>query len=150
MHYWLMKSEPGDYSIDDLQRDGKTMWDGVRNYQARNFMRDDMQIGDTVFFYHSVTKPMGIFGTATVCSKSYDDPTQFDLGDAHYDPKSKKENPTWQLVDIKFKKKFKEPITLEEMKQDKKLEGFRLLQRGNRLSVFPVDEKHGKYLESLR
>lgn len=150
MNYWLMKSEPSDYSIDDLEKDKKTHWDGVRNYQARNFMRDDMKIGDTVFFYHSNTDVLGIYGTATVCKESYPDFTAFDKKDLHFDPKSKKESPTWCMVDIEFKKKFKNPITRDEMKDDKKLEGFRLLARGNRLSVFPVDEKHGKYLETLR
>jgi predicted RNA-binding protein with PUA-like domain len=150
MQYWLMKSEPNEYSIEDLERDKREHWDGVRNYQARNFMRDDMKVGDIVFFYHSNTKPMGIYGLATVCSEPYADPTAFDKKDKHFDPKSKKESPTWILVDVCFKKKFDEPITLEDMKQNQKLEGFRLLQRGNRLSVFPVDEKHAEYLLKLR
>ena len=150
MRYWLMKSEPGEYSIDDLKADKKTHWDGVRNYQARNFMRDDMKVGDTVFFYHSNAKPMGIYGTATVCKESYPDFTAFDSKDSHFDPKSKTESPAWFMVDIKFKKKFDEQITLESMKEDKKLEGMRLLARGNRLSVFPVDENHAKRLLSLR
>ena len=144
-----MKSEPGDYSIDDLEHDGKTHWDGVRNYQARNFMRDDMKIGDTVFFYHSNTDVLGVYGTAIVVKESYPDFTAFLKSDPHYDPKSKKESPTWYMVDIAFKKKFKNPLIREDMKNDKKLEGFRLLARGNRLSVFPVDTKHGKYLEKL-
>ena len=144
MQYWLMKSEPESYSIDDLKNDKKTAWDGVRNYQARNFMRDEIKVGDTVFFYHSSTEITGIYGLAEVCSAPHPDETAFDKKDSHFDPKSKKESPTWILVDIKFKKKFKEPITLTEMKLDKKLEGMRLLAKGNRLSVFPVEEKHGK------
>ena len=140
-NYWLMKSEPSVYSIDDLKKDKKTYWDGVRNYQARNFMRDKMQVGDEVFFYHSNAEPTGIAGVAKVSSKSYPDPSAFDKKDKHYDPKSKKESPTWYLVDIKFVKKFKEVIPLDELRKTKGLEDMLLLRRGQRLSVQPVTSK---------
>ena len=146
MNYWLMKSEPDVYSIDDLARDGKTMWDGVRNYQARNFMRDQMKAGDFVFFYYSNAEPSGIAGIAKVAGKPYADPTAFDKKDVHFDSKSKKENPTWFLVDIAFVEKFKNFLSLEELKNIKGLEGMPLLQKGSRLSVQPVPEKHWKLI----
>ncbi len=136
--YWLMKSEPGDYSIDDLERDGTTYWDGVRNYQARNFMRDRMRIGDGVLFYHSNARPPAVVGLARVYSESYPDPTQFDPGDSHYDPRSDPENPRWHLVDIEFQCRFDEAVTLPELRQRPDLEGMALLRRGQRLSVQPV------------
>lgn len=144
-----MKTEPSEFSIDDLEKCKREKWSGVRNYQARNFMRDEMQEGDIVFFYHSSTEVVGIVGLATVCSAPYPDPSAFDTKDSHFDPKSKKENPTWILVDVCFKKKFKRTLSLDEMKMDKKLEGMRLLQRGNRLSVMPVEEKHAEYILEL-
>lgn len=136
--YWLMKSEPDVYSIDDLAKDKKTYWDGVRNYQARNFMRDKMQDGDQVFFYHSNAELTGIAGIAEVSGKSYPDPSQFDPKDDHYDPDSKKDNPAWYVVDLKFVKKFKEVVPLEQLRKTKGLEKMPLLQRGQRLSVQPV------------
>jgi predicted RNA-binding protein with PUA-like domain len=148
-NFWLMKTEPDVYSIDDLARDGKTMWDGVRNYQARNFMRDKMQTGDLVFFYHSNAEPSGIAGIAKVAGKSYPDPTAFDKKDVHFDPKSKKENPTWYLVDLAFVKKFKNFLSLEELKKNKSLEGMLLLQKGSRLSVQPVFEKHWNVITEM-
>lgn len=144
-----MKSEPEVYSIDDLARDGKTMWDGVRNYQARNFMRDQMKAGDLVFFYHSNAEPSGIAGIAKVVGKSYPDPTAFDKKDVHYDPKSKKEKPSWYLVDVAFVKKFKRFLALEEIKGNESLKGMLLLQKGSRLSVQPVSEMHWKILASM-
>lgn len=150
MNYWLMKSEPGCYSIDDLKRDKTTHWDGVRNYQARNFIRDDMKVGDRVFFYHSNTNPPGIAGIAEVCKESYADFTAWDKNDDHFDPKTNKDNPRWFMVDIKFLKKFDELISLTEIKDDPKLEGVPVAQKGNRLSVQPVSQHHGKYLEALR
>jgi len=144
--FWLMKSEPSVYSIDDLAHDGKTMWDGVRNYQARNFMRDQMQAGDLVFFYHSNAEPSGIAGIAKVAGKPYADPTAFDKKDIHFDPKSKKEAPTWYLVDVAFVQKWKQVLALDEIKKIKGLEGMLLLQKGSRLSVQPVLEKHWKIL----
>jgi len=142
MNYWLLKSEPTAYSIDDLARDGKTIWDGVRNYQARNFMRDQMKVGDLVFFYHSNAEPAGIAGIAKVSSKSYPDPSAFDQKDVHFDPKSKKENPVWYLIDVSFVKKLKEFLPLEKIKKIPGIESMLLIQKGSRLSVQPVSEKH--------
>lgn len=139
--YWLLKTEPASFSIDDLEKaPGRTtMWDGVRNYQARNFMRDEMKIGDLVLFYHSVTEP-GIVGLAEVSSKSYPDPTQFDPEAGHYDPKSSKDNPRWYLVDVTFKSRFARPLTLAELRGVPGLEKMELLRKGSRLSVQPVSE----------
>ena len=139
--YWLMKSEPNAYSIDDLERDGYTYWDGVRNYQARNFMRDEMKIGDRVIFYHSNTEPPTAVGIAEVVKESYPDFSAFDPKDKHFDPKSKEEKPTWYMVDIKFVKKFKKIVPLQEMKQNPKLQDMKLVQRGNRLSVMPITKE---------
>lgn len=139
--YWLVKSEPGAYSIDDLVRDKKTHWDGVRNYQARNFMRDDMKKGDQVLFYHSNAEPTAVVGICEVVKEGYPDFTAFDPEEKHFDPKSKNENPTWIMVDIKLIKKFNRPVTLREIKENSKLQDMRLVQRGNRLSVMPVEKK---------
>lgn len=147
--YWLMKSEPGDFSIDDLKREKRTMWDGVRNYQARNFMRDDMSMGDMVLFYHSNSNPVGIAGVAKVCSAPYPDPTAFDKRDSHYDPKSKKEAPTWILIDVCFVKKFNEVMLLSDLRTEKSLRGMLLFQKGQRLSVQPVDKKHFDHIVNM-
>ncbi len=149
--YWLMKSEPDVFSIDDLKsRPGKKEpWDGVRNYQARNFMRDSMRKGDLVLFYHSNAKPPGVAGIAEICSDAYPDPTAFDRKSKYFDPKSTKENPRWILRDVKFKKKFKTFVSLEELKDHKPLKDMKLLQRGNRLSIMPVTEKEFNYIVSL-
>jgi len=147
MQYWLMKSEPDAFSIDDLERAGTEPWDGIRNYQARNFMRDDMQIGDQVLFYHSNCKPPGIIGIAEVASGVYPDHTQFDSNSKYFDPSSDPENPRWLLVDIKFKRKLKRLIPLEEIKQHaEQLEGLILIRKGSRLSITPVEEQHWNYL----
>ncbi|HYW76641.1 MAG TPA: EVE domain-containing protein [Gammaproteobacteria bacterium] len=145
MNHWLMKSEPSVFGIDDLARapGKKTLWDGVRNYQARNFMRD-MRVGDEVFFYHSNCAEPGIVGIMRIVREAYPDPTQFDRKDPHYDPKSKPESPRWSVVDVEYVKRFKATIALSEMKQDGALDGMKILQRGNRLSVTPVSEKHWK------
>ena len=148
-NYWLMKSEPDVYSIDHLARDKKTYWDGVRNYQARNFLRDRMKPGDKVFFYHSNAEPPGIAGVAEVAGKGYPDPSQFDSKDVHYDPASKKENPAWFCVDLKFVKKFPRVIALEELKKIKGLEKMPLLQRGQRLSVQPVSAKEWEIINGF-
>lgn len=151
MNYWLMKSEGACYSIDDLKKDKKVAWEGVRNFQARNFMRE-MNVGDVVFFYHSNGKgenPTGIYGLAKVSSKIHPDESQFNKKDEHYDPKSKKESPTWQCVDISFVKKFKEPIALSYIKIDPNLSSMMVAQTGSRLSVQPVSEKHAQYLLSI-
>ncbi len=141
MKYWLFKSEPEAYSIDDLQKDKKTFWDGVRNYQARNFLRDEIKKGDMVLFYHSNCEPTGVFGICEVVKDGYPDHTAFDPASNHFDPKSKPENPTWFMVDIKFVKKFSKPVTLEEIKANSKLQNMKLLQRGNRLSIQPVTKE---------
>lgn len=140
--YWLMKSEPSVYSIDDLKRDKATHWDGVRNYQARNFMRDEMSVGDEVFFYHSNAEPPGIAGIAEVCRAGYPDPSAFDPKSQYYDEGSKQDNPRWYLVDIKFKKKFKNILPLDDLRQIKALAKMPLLQKGQRLSVQPVEKSH--------
>ncbi|HEY9253917.1 MAG TPA: EVE domain-containing protein [Stenotrophomonas sp.] len=149
--YWLMKSEPDTFSIDDLQRVGTEPWNGVRNYQARNFMRDGMKVGDGVLFYHSNTQVPGIAGLATVASAAYPDPTQFDPKSDYYDPKATRENPRWSLVDVAFERKLKRTIPLEEIKQhaDALGEGFALTARGNRLSILPVTAAQWKLLLSL-
>jgi len=138
--YWLFKSEPNTFSIDDLSKAKKqtTYWDGVRNYQARNFIRDEMKTGDKVLFYHSNAEPNAVVGICEVVKEAYPDFTAFDPKDVHYDPKSKKDSPTWFMVDIKFVKKFKKEVTLQEIKANKKLQKMRLVQTGNRLSVMPV------------
>ena len=149
-HYWLMKSEPDAFSIDDLKKVGTEPWNGVRNYQARNFMRA-MQVGDGVLFYHSNCKEPGIVGTATVASVAYPDETQFNPKSDYHDPKSTREDPRWSLVDVKFERKLSRTITLEEIKQhaDDLGDGFALIQRGSRLSVLPVTAAQWKYLLAL-
>jgi len=152
MRYWLIKSEGGCYSIDDLKRDRKAPWTGVRNYQARNFMRDDMRAGDLVLFYHSngtPESPTGIYGIAKVASKAHPDETQFDKKDMHYDPKAKPELPIWACVDMAFVKKFKEPVNLGSLKREQSLLGMEILKRGSRLSVMPVSEKHFTYITEV-
>jgi predicted RNA-binding protein with PUA-like domain len=146
MQYWIMKSEPSSYSIDNLARDKKTPWDGVRNYQARNFMKNDMHIGDTVFFYHSACKEPGIVGIASVCSEAYPDKTALMEGGKYYDPRATEDNPRWYLVDVCFKKKLQYPITLASLRTDTHLHTLPLLQRGNRLSVQPVPREQGEYI----
>jgi predicted RNA-binding protein with PUA-like domain len=142
MTYWLMKSEPDAYSIDDLERDGRDMWDGIRNYQARNMMRDDMRVGDEAFFYHSSCKEPGIVGIMKVASEPYPDPTQFDPESKYFDPKSTPEDPRWILVDVAFVRKLSRPVTLAELKAQDGLDGMVLLRRGNRLSIMPVEQRH--------
>jgi predicted RNA-binding protein with PUA-like domain len=141
--YWLMKSEPSVFSIDDLAKEPKktAYWDGVRNYQARNFMRDEMKKGDLVLFYHSNTEPPCVVGVCEVVKEGYPDFTAFDPESKYYDPKSSDEKPRWFMVDVKLKKKFKKPVTLAEIKKNKKLQNMRLVQKGNRLSVMPVEKK---------
>ncbi|MES2997841.1 MAG: EVE domain-containing protein [Pseudomonadota bacterium] len=138
-HYWLMKSEPTSFSIDDLSKrpQQKEPWDGVRNYQARNFLKA-MEVGDLAFFYHSSCPSPGIVGFMKIVKSAYPDKSAFDLSDPHYDPKSKKDNPRWFCVDVQLVKKFKHIITLKDLKNQSKLSSMRLLQRGNRLSVMPI------------
>ncbi|AKS15231.1 EVE domain-containing protein [Xanthomonas campestris] len=149
--YWLMKSEPDTFSIDDLERVGTEPWNGVRNYQARNFMRDGMQVGDGVFFYHSNCKVPGIVGIAKVASTAYPDETQFDRTSDYHDPKAKREDPRWMLVDVAFERKLKRTIALDEIKQhaDALGEGFPLIARGNRLSILPVTAAQWKLLLAM-
>lgn len=138
---WLVKSEPDCYSIDDLKRDKKTFWDGVRNYQARNLMRDDMKVGDGVLYYHSSADPAGVVGVARVCKEGYPDHTALDPKADHYDPKASKDNPIWMMVDVEFVEKFPRVVSLKEMKERGDLEGMSVLQRGQRLSVMPIEPK---------
>ena len=149
--YWLMKSEPDAFSIDNLQKVGTEPWNGVRNYQARNFMRDGMQVGDGVLFYHSNCKVPGIAGLARVASQAYPDETQFDPKSPYYDPKATREEPRWMLVDVAFERKFEQVIALEEIRQhaDALGEGFALTSKGTRLSVMPVTAAQWKLLLSL-
>jgi len=145
-----MKSEPDCFSIDDLAKAPKktTCWDGVRNYQARNFMRS-MEIGDQVFFYHSSVEPACVVGVAEVVKKAYPDHTALDSKDEHYDPKATPANPIWEMVDIKFVRKFDEPLTLEDLRDAKGLETMELLRRGSRLSVQPVTATEWKVVSNL-
>ncbi len=153
MAYWLMKSEPDVFSIDDLAREpgGRTHWDGVRNYQARNMLRDDMRKGDLVFFYHSNCEVPGIVGIAEVIREGYVDHTAFDPDDKHFDPKSSPDKPRWYMVDIRFQRKLDRTISLKELKalSDGKLRGFPLVQRGNRLSVMPITEAQWQLVLAL-
>ncbi len=148
--YWLMKSEPSTFSIDDLMRspDRTTSWDGVRNYQARNFMRT-MSVGDHILFYHSSTDPPAVVGIARVVKTAYPDQTQFDKSDKHYDPESKPTQPRWDMVDIKYVRKLPRPVTLDELRKDPQLKGMVLLQRGSRLSVQPVTAIEWKHIMNL-
>ena len=136
-NYWLMKSEPNVYSIEHLEKDGSTHWDGVRNFKARNYMKE-MKEGDGVFFYHSNADPKAIVGLARVSKEAYPDFTQFEKKGKYYEPRATKEKPYWYMVDIEFVAKLDEPVTLEELRQTSKLEGMSLLKKGQRLSVQPV------------
>jgi len=136
--FWLMKSEPDVYGIDQFEKDSATGWSGVRNYQARNFMRDGMKVGDGVLFYHSSCDVPAIAGLAEVSRAAHPDPTQFDAKSEFYDAKSKRDAPTWMMVEIRFVKKLKQPLTLDTLKKIPKLKNMMLLQRGSRLSVQPV------------
>ena len=149
MAYWLMKSEPEAFSIDDLKRKKCEPWDGVRNYQARNFIRDGMQVGDQVFFYHSNCAQPGITGIAEVASDAYPDPTQFDPKSKYFDPESTRDRPRWMLVDVAFVRKLKRSITLKELQALSALADMKLLRKGNRLSVMPVMTEHWHTILSL-
>ncbi|PJA96359.1 MAG: EVE domain-containing protein [Ignavibacteriales bacterium CG_4_9_14_3_um_filter_34_10] len=140
MKYWLMKSEPQVFSIDDLEKakNQTTFWDGVRNYQARNFIRDEMKVGDKVIFYHSNSEPPAAAGICEIVKEAYPDFTAFDPDNPHFDPKSKIDSPAWFMVNVKFVKKFSTIVPIEEMRNNKKLINMQLLKRGNRLSVMPI------------
>lgn len=148
--FWLLKSEPDCYSIDDLARDGATTWTGVRNYQARNYMRDDMKPGDGVLFYHSSAQPPGVAGLAEIAAPGYPDQTALDPKDDHYDPKATPENPIWMTVDVKFVKKLASVIPLNELKEQPGLERMMVIQKGSRLSVQPVTEEEWKIVTKMR
>jgi predicted RNA-binding protein with PUA-like domain len=148
MHYWLVKSEPESYSIDDLKRDKRTSWTGVRNYQARNYMRDGMKLGDLVLYYHSRDNP-AIVGIAKVVKESYPDATQFDSKSQYFDETSKKDDPRWMLVDLAFETKFDEPLALAALRSEKELAKMVLLQKGSRLSVQPVTEPEFQHVVTM-
>ncbi len=154
MKYWLMKTEPNVFSWDDLQKmPGQTTpWEGVRNYQARNFIRDEMKIGDRILFYHSNVKPQSIMGIATIVREAYPDSFAFDPSSPYYDPKSSPEAPRWMMVDVQFESAFVPPITLDELKElrSPELEDMMLLQKGCRLSVQPVAAKQWRAVCNLR
>jgi predicted RNA-binding protein with PUA-like domain len=153
MKYWLMKSEPESFSIDALARAPRrtTCWDGVRNYQARNMLRDEMKRGDLAFFYHSNCEEPGIVGIVEIVREGYPDHTAFDPDDHHFDPKSDPHNPRWYMVDVQLVEKLQRAVSLRELKQHDggKLSGFQLLARGNRLSVMPVTSAQWKFITSL-
>lgn len=149
MHYWLLKSEATCYSIDDLKRDKKTAWTGIRNYQARNFMRDQMQVGDLCLFYHSSADPAEVVGVCEVVRTSHPDETAQDKKDEHFDPKATKENPIWVCVDVAFKEKFSTPISLGRIKIDPKLSGIALAKQRSRLSIQPVSKNHFEHIVKM-
>ena len=148
MKYWLMKSEPTDFSIDDLEKSKTIDWYGIRNYQARNFMRDDMSLGDQAFFYHSNCKTPGIVGIMEVCKLAYPDKLQFIKGHKYFDPKSDPENPRWLNVDVKFVKKTK-LLGLQDIRTHNELKNMKILQRGNRLSITPVTPEEWDFINQL-
>lgn len=139
MGYWLMKSEPDTYGIDDLQREGTNMWEGCRNYTVRNFLRDDMRVGDLAFFYHSNANPSGIVGIMKIVSEAYPDPTQFDSTSEYYDPKSPPEAPRWLVRDVEFVERFPRTISLAELRETPGLEDMLVIRKGQRLSIMPVE-----------
>lgn len=146
---WLMKSEPDVYSIDQLKKDGSTWWTGVRNYQARNFMMNEMSVGDWVLFYHSNAEPPGVAGLAQVSKTAEPDVEQFDKKSEYFDPKATKDKPVWFCVQVKFKEKFKHLVSLDEIKAEKALQDMLVLKRGQRLSIQPVSEADFLVLKKL-
>lgn len=148
MNYWLLKSEPITYSIDHLKTNKIDFWDGVRNYQARNYLKA-MNVGDLFLFYHSVTDPIGIAGIAKIVKTAYPDPTQFDKNSKYFDPKATKEKPIWFCPEVKFVEKFKNILPLPEIKKYKELQNMPLLQKGSRLSVQPVTENEFTFICDL-
>jgi predicted RNA-binding protein with PUA-like domain len=149
MRYWLLKSEPSVFSIDDLARVKTTTWDGVRNYQARNLLRDEIKVGDGVLFYHSSADPPAVAGTATIARAGYPDASQFDARSNHHDPASAREAPRWFAVDVKFDKKFAHAVTLPSLRANPALEDMVLLRKGSRLSVQPVTAAEWKLICKL-
>ncbi len=151
MKYWLFKSEPNAFSIDDLNKRPKKIehWDGVRNYQVRNLLRDEIHVGDQAFFYHSSCTPPGIVGIIEITESSYPDFTAWDPESKHYDPKSSRENPRWFMVDVRFVKKFPRMITLDMLKKHPILKKMQVTRRGNRLSITPVTKEEWKAVLNL-
>lgn len=147
--FWLMKNEPDCYGIEDLERDGKDTWDGVRNYQVRNFFRDEMNPGDLAFFYHSNADPSGVAGIMRIVSKAYPDPTQFDPKSEYYDAKSSKDEPRWLAVDVEFVERYSEVIPLAVLKETEGLEDMIVNRRVNRLSVTPVTPEEWKIVTGI-
>lgn len=148
--FWLFKSEPDAYSIDDLANDKVEHWDGIRNYQARNFIRDDMRIGDLVLFYHSNVKPPAVVGLARIVSEAYPDHTAFDPNEKYYDPKSDPDAPRWLMVDVEYVRHLRRPVTLPELRaEEEALDGLLLLAKGSRLSVVPVAEHHFQHILAM-
>jgi len=149
MNYFIFKTEPSGYSIDDLKRDKKTSWGGIRNYQARNILRDDVKVGDLVIIYHSSCEVPAAVGVANVLKTGYGDPSQFDKKSHYFDAGSKQNDPRWFAVAIAFTEKFKNPISLPAMRLESSLSNMRLLARGNRLSVFPISKRHFETIRTL-
>ena len=147
--YWLMKSEPSVYSIYDLKKEKTALWDGVRNYQARNFMMKDMKVGDSVLFYHSLAQPPGIAGLAEVCGPAQPDPTALDSKSKYFDPKAAPKNPRWYCVKVRFKKVFKNFISIEQLRREKPLQSMWVLKKGQRLSIMPVTQKEFQHILTL-
>lgn len=149
MKYWLMKCEPSAYSIDDLAKDKKTTWDGVRNYQARNFMRDEMTSGDFAIFYHSNAEPPGAAGIMKIDGDAIDDPEQFKKNSKYFDPKSSKEKPRWQCRQVKFVNKMKSYVSLEQIRENKKCKNMMILRPGNRLSITPMTKTEFEEIKKM-
>ena len=149
MKYWLMKSEPDVYSIDQLKKDKTTWWEGVRNYQARNFMMKDMEVGNLVLFYHSNAEPPGVAGIAKITHKAEPDKQQFDKKSEYYDAKATKEKPIWFCTEVGFVEKFKELVSLQDLRDNDKLQEMLVLAKGSRLSVQPVDKKHFEIVKKM-
>lgn len=142
IHYWLMKTEPSVFSIDDLKRNGFSEWEGVRNFQARNFMRDEMRVGDLALFYHSNASPSGAAGICRICRESHPDFTAWDKASPYFDPKATPAKPIWMMVEVEFVEKFPHFVALNELRKQPQLEGLKILEKGSRLSITPVEKKH--------
>ncbi|MCA9361098.1 EVE domain-containing protein [Candidatus Kaiserbacteria bacterium] len=147
--YWVMKSEPSAFSIDDLKKQRKTSWDGIRNYQVRNLIRDEISVGDIALFYHSSSDSIGVAGEMEVISQAYADLTQFNKKDSHFDPKSSKDDPTWLCLDVKFIEKYNQIILLKDIKSLPVMKDSRLVSRGNRLSVFEISKEQYEAVKAL-
>lgn len=149
IQYWLMKSEPSVFSIDDLKQDGFSEWEGVRNFQARNFMRDDMREGDLALFYHSNANPSGVAGICRICRESHPDLTALDKDSPYYDPKASQDKPIWMMVEVEFVEKFSHFVSLADLRKHSQLKELKILEKGSRLSITPVEKKHFDLILSL-